>query len=282
MPRKKNVTNQSTRDAVNGPRAILRVPDVLLALASMRGGGSLAELSVQLAVPKTSLHRLLRTLERGGYLAHATGLYSLGPASFRLADLVSKAAPSLTFPACARPVIEWLAHETHETVMLGVLSEQQTEVRYVDVIDSTAPVRFTVPVGDRRPLFSAASGKALLAFLSPEAQKSYLSQTAFMQFTSHTTRKAELPGLLREIRKTAIAVDRSGRVEGATGIASPVFDRDGDLIASVSVAGPTERMDANREHIESLVREAGERISTVLGCAIYPVPRNDRRTVPKG
>lgn len=253
-----------------GPRAILRVPDVLIALASKRGGSSLAELSSQLEVPKTSLHRLLRTLERGGYLAHASGAYTLGPAAFHLANLVAKAAPSTAFPACARPVLDWLAHETRETVMLGVLSDSKNEIVYVDVIDSAAAVRFTVPSGDRRPLYSAASGKAVLAFLPPDVQRAYLARAKFARFTPHTTGKAELPRLLREIQTKVVAFDRGGKVEGASGIASPIFDGDGSVFASVSVAGPADRIEAHRAQIESNVRAAGERISRVLGCSTYP------------
>lgn len=271
MPPSRQPSTQNTRDESNGPRAILRVPEVLIALAAKREGSSLAELSVQLEVPKTSLHRLLRTLERAGYLTHQADLYLLGPASFHLASLVGKAAPSMTFPACARPVIERLAQETHETVMLGVLADRKTEIQYVDVIDSNASVRFTIPIGDRRPLFSAASGKAVLAFLPRAAQQAYLANTEFRRFTPDTTNKKALPGVLREVRERAVVFDRNGKIVGASAIASPIFDGDGKVFASVSVAGPTERIEANRKQIEPLVRTAGERISRTLGYGLdYP------------
>jgi DNA-binding IclR family transcriptional regulator len=264
-------TSKSTRDESSGPRAILRVPEVLIALAAKRDGSSLADLSAQLEVPKTSLHRLLRTLERAGYLSHQAGLYTLGSASFHLASLVGKAAPATAFPACARPVIEWLAEKTHETVLLGVLSDRNTEIVYVDVIDSDASVRFTIPIGDQRPLFSAASGKVVLAFLPRVKQQAYIENTEFIRFTPDTTRKKELPSLMREIQQKAVAFDRNGKVVGASAIASPIFDSDGKVFASVSVAGPTERMEAHRIKIEPLVRKAGERISRVLGySADYP------------
>jgi DNA-binding IclR family transcriptional regulator len=274
MPQSRKRSAPAAPKEAAGPRAILRVPEVLLALASSGGGSSLAALSAQLEVPKTSLHRLLRTLERGGYLSYVAGLYLLGPASFHLASLVGKAAPSSAFPACARPVLEWLATQSHETVMLGVLSDDKDEMVYVDVIVSDASVRFTIPSGDRRPLFSAASGKAALAFLPAAARRSYVANTEFTRFTALTTRKKELPSLLREIRSTAVAFDRGGKVVGAAAIASPIFNREGEVIASVSVAGPTERIEANRLQIAPLARSAGERISRLLGYdAVYPPPR---------
>jgi len=248
-----------------GPRAILRVPEVLIAIAARRGGVGLADLGQQLKLPKTSLHRLLTTLEHGGYVIRQAGLYTPGPESFRLARLIGQAAPSADFPASARPVLEWLAHETGETVMLCVLSERKTESIYVDVIESEAPLRFSVRVGNRRPLYSVAAGKTLLAFLPPKEQATYLDQTDFLQFTSDTSQKGEMPELLRQVRQEAVVFDRNGIVDGASGIASPVFDREGTIFCAVSVAGPTDRVALHRPRIEQLVLQAGERISRILG-----------------
>jgi DNA-binding IclR family transcriptional regulator len=248
-----------------GPRAILRVPEVLMAIAAKRGGSSLAELSQQLKLPKTSLHRLLNTLEHGGYLIRQAGLFIPGPESFRLAGLIGQATPAADFPACARPVLEWLARETGETVMLCTLSERGSESIYVVVIESESDLRFTVRVGNRRPLFSVAAGKAMLAFLPPEAQARYLDQTDFLQFTPDTTPKAEMPAVLRQARAAGVVFDRNGIVDGASGVASPVFDREGRVFCAVSIAGPTDRVVASRARTEALVLTAGERISRIVG-----------------
>lgn len=236
-----------------------------MAVAAKRGGSTAAELAQQLNLPKTSLHRLLSTLEHGGYVIRRAGLYTPGPESFRLARLIGQAAPAADFPASARPVLEWLAQETGETVMLCILSDRKTESIYVDVIESEAPLRFSVRVGNRRPLFSVAAGKAMLAFLPPAAQATYLEQTDFLQFTADTSHKSEMPELLRQVREQAVVFDRNGIVDGASGIASPVFDRDGGLFCAVSIAGPTDRVVAQRAQIEQLVLQAGERISRILG-----------------
>lgn len=236
-----------------------------MAVAARRGGVSLAELALQLALPKTSLHRLLRTLEGGGYLTHAGGLYAPGPESLRLANVLGRASQLADFPACARPLLEGLAAETGETVMLSVLSEAGAETIYVDVIESEAPLRFTLRVGNRRPLFSTASGKVMLAFSPAEARKRYLANADFLQFTLETSNRKDMPAILRQARDEAVVFDRNGIVDGASGVASPAFDRDGALFCAVSVAGPTERIEAHRARIEALVREAGARLSAVLG-----------------
>ena len=264
MPRSSDPSrNGSESDA--GPRAILRVPEVLMALAARPEGSSLAELAPQLNVPKTSLHRLLRTLERGGYLTSSSSVYRLGPTSFQLANLIARVAPSSTFPACARPTLETLARDSEETAMLGVVSGEEPQILYVDVIDSDAPIRFTLSVGDRRPLYCAASGKAVLAYFAPGARQGYVERTEFTAFTPRTSGPADMEPLLEAIRQSAIAFDNGGKVLGAAGIASPIFDREGAAIASISVAGPSERIEANRARLEPMVRNAGERISRLIG-----------------
>lgn len=247
-----------------------------MALAATPGGSTLTELAARLQLPKTSLHRLLRTLARGGYLASEGTVYHLGPTSFELAGLIRGAAPSQTFPACARPVIEELARDSEETVMLGVLSGEPPEILYVDVIESEAPIRFTLAIGDRRPLYCAASGKAALAFLPAGKQADYLARTDFTTFTPSTSRKQDMPALLREARRTAVAFDDGGKVAGASGIAGPVFGRQGEVLGAVSVAGPSERIAARRAEMETLVKRAADRITRLAGYGeAYPPVRAD-------
>lgn len=256
-----------------GPRAILRVPEVLMAVAAGGGGIAMAELAQDLKLPKTSLHRLLRTLEHGGFVVRAGGLYRPGPESFRLAAALAQAAPSAQFPACARPVMEVLAEETGETVMLSVMSDKLTESIYLEVIESASPLRFAMRPGNRRPLFAVASGKAMLAFQTPEQQQRYLDNADFLQFTVETTRKAEMPALLRRVRKSGVVYDRNGIVDGASGVASPVFDQDGQAFSALSIAGPTERIDARHGELEGQVLDAAQRISRILGYAgPFPPP----------
>lgn len=250
-----------------GPRAILRVPEVLMAIAASGAGIGIGELAQQLKLPRTSLHRLLRTLEHGGFVVRAGGLHRPGPESFRLAAALGQAAPAAQFPACARPVLDTLAEATGETVMLSVLSDTGSESIYLEVIESASPLRFAMRAGNRRPLYSVASGKAMLAFQPAGARRAYLEGAEFLAFTPETSRREEMPALLRRVREAGVVYDRNGIVDGASAVASPVFDRDGRAFCAVSIAGPTERMDARRGQFERLSLEAGQRVSRMLGFA---------------
>ena len=253
------------RSADANPRAILRVPDVLMAVAASPAGAHLVDLVESLGLPKTSLHRLLRTLEGGGYLLREGQTWRCGPESFRLARVLAAAAAPAEFPACARATMERLANETGETVMLSELSEGGRESIYMEVIESSSLLRFTMRPGHRRPLYSVASGKAMLAFQPESARRRYAEQTDFVAFTPETTTRAQLPAVLADIAASGVALDRNGIIEGASAIASPVFDAAGRAIAALSVAGPTDRIESQSAQISTLVREAGEHVSRRLG-----------------
>ena len=263
------------RHADANPRAVLRVPEVLIAVAAAPGGAHLTDLVQELNLPKTSLHRILRTLEAGAYLVRDGQSYRPGPESFRLARLLGAANPVAAFPACARSHMEWLADETGETVMLSELSESGTESVYLEVIESSAPLRFAMRPGHRRPLYSVASGKAILAFQSGAVQARYVDQAEFIAFTPETTTRENMRAVLAQVAVDGVVLDRNGMIEGASAIASPLFDADGQVVAAISVAGPTERIENHRARIADLVRQAGERISRRLGLlGAYPPGAN--------
>lgn len=256
-----------------GPRAGSRVLDILVAVAQTNAPQSLRQLTDHLDLPRASLHRLLRSLQASGFLIQKPGGYALGPKSYTLGHLINRSAPASEFPDCARLVLEWLAGETNETVILGMLSEQRTEIVYADVILADSPLRYAVPSGDRRPLYSSATGKSVLAFMPPEEQERYIAETRFEPITPYTTRKDQIGDMLATVRRTAVIHDKDGHFVGAGAIASPIFDRKGAVFASIVVAGPNERLEENPVPVEDLVREAGESISRILRYdGDYPPP----------
>ena len=251
-----------------GPRSALRVMDILQALSVEPEGLTLAKLSDRLKLPKTSVFSLLRALEAGGYVRSNDGHFTVGDQALKLGANLGQAR---SFPKCARPVLEWLARETEETILLGVLSEEGHEISYVDVIESEKPLRFAVRIGNRRPLYCTAAGKAMLAFLPNEFRTKYLAQTKFVKFTEDTSSKDELIAMFPNIRRQGVVVDANGIIDGATGIASACFDEAGLVSCSVTIAGPTTRLLATRARIEQLTLGAAQQISQILGYrGLYP------------
>lgn len=244
-----------------GPRSVLRVMNVLGTLASSAEGKTLASLSDELRLPKTSLFSLLKALEAGGYVRNAAGRYLLGAQALKLGANLSQAS---AFPRCARPTLEWLASETEETIMLGILAEGRHEVTYVDVIESEKLLRFAVRIGNRRPLYCTAAGNVLLAFMREDERQTYLDTNPFVRFTPMTCDRDQLLERIAEVRRTGTAFDIDGLIDGASGIAGAVFDESGHIRCTVSIAGPTVRLKDHAGELTRLVAAAAEELSRIL------------------
>lgn len=245
-----------------GPRSVIRVMDILDQLASAPTSLSLSFISDALDLPKTSTFNLLKALEKGGYVVQETGGYRLGAESFRLASAI---ASQQSLPALLRPVLESVARRCSETILLGVLADSGIEARYADVIESRSPLRFTVQVGDLRPLHCSTTGKLLLAHFSERRFRAYLAEVKREQYTPRTiTRKAELVAEIAAVRKNVIAENIDGMVEGITSYGVPVYDHGGAMRAALVISGPDVRMGPKAADIRALLLEAGREMSRLL------------------
>ena len=248
--------------------APLRVMQVIAAIASAEDGLSLGQLCEQLGVPKSSLFSLLRTLHSGGYIESDGGHHRLGEQAYNLAGVISRGR---SFPGNLRSTVMQLHNRCGETVMIQVPGESWTEMVCIDVVESNHWLRFKVNVGMRRPLYSTAPGLAMLAFAPREVQQHYVETTQLTRFTPDTvtTRKALLQQLAKA--RAECVVVSCASVEGATGVSAPIFGPDGEVRATVSIAGLSVRIERNVDKLSGMVRVAAEQMSRVLGFAqAYP------------
>ncbi len=142
---------------------------------------------------------------------------------------------------------------------------------YVDVIEASSWLRYSANVGAHRPLYSTSMGLTMLAFATPEQQRSYLDTARLSPVTAHTiTTKKGLLQAFRQIQAEGFAAS-SGSIEGAIGLSAPVFGSNGQLQAAVGMAGPTARYERNEASFVALVKQCGEQMSRALGyTGAYP------------
>jgi IclR family transcriptional regulator, acetate operon repressor len=242
-------------------RSAMRLVAVFEALAKSEEGMSLAELSVRIAAPKSSLLGILRSMVRLGYLEHAHDLYRFGPKSFRLAaDILAVRR----FPNLVRPIMQDLAAKSGETVFLVVLDQLARRVTYTEVIESANPLRYTVPTGTSRPLYSSAGGLMLLAFQEAAWVDGYLRATPLESLTPQTiTDPAQLRERLETIRRDGFAVSISETVPGAAGLAVPIFNADGSVAAGLLIGAPVDRFEQELPVLKRLLREAATRVAGI-------------------
>jgi DNA-binding IclR family transcriptional regulator len=262
MPRTRKIEETNgDRDVAGGPRSLTRLLGLFGVLSRAPDGMSLAELSVALESPKSSLLNLLRPLVAEGYLAHAQSVYRLGPSIFRLAAGVLAA---WNFPKLIRPFLEELSTRTEETVLLGVLNREAEVLTYVDIIDSPHPVRYQIPIGTTRPLYASAAGRLLLAYADKKFRDDYLGSVAFKSKTAIPMSRSALKVELDRIRQEGVSWSIDAYMKGLAAVAAPVFDGDGKCVASLNIAGPSERFRVELDFLKATVKEVAGKASGVV------------------
>lgn len=226
---------------------------ILKAFTSSAPSWGVTELSNQLGISKSTTHRVLSTLTDEGLLEQLpqTSQYRLGLVMF---DLVA-AVPSQRglHEAVLQPLSD-LRSATGETVQVGVLDERH--VIYVERLDSPNTLRFFTELGRRNHAHCTASGKVLLAFSSSAKRKRLLDGWDLIPKTEFTiVSTAELSADLTTVRRQGFAENRHESEVGVVSMAAPIRDARGITIASMSVAGPVERMDRDSSGMSEAVRK---------------------------
>lgn len=264
-----------------GPRAVIRVLQVLSEVSVQPQGITLSELAHQLALPKTTLHTMLRVLVAARYLVLSDGRFCIGSEAVQLgASLVG--APRV-FPDCIKGLLEDLAERTGETALCAQLTPDLKSCRYVASAETRNWLRFSVPVGSLRPAYATGSGQAMLAFLSSNDLRKALAGVRFERVTPRTVgSRLALLRSLAQVRERGISSVDSGTVAGVTALAAPIFDAAGICIAAVTVGGPTARLERRLAELETAVIEAAEQSSRMMGFSnawpqASPDPKSGRR-----
>jgi DNA-binding IclR family transcriptional regulator len=246
-----------------GIQSVRRAASLLRAFGSGAPELGVSELGRRLNLHKSTVSRLLATLESEGLLERAPGTekYRLGPEFARLAG---RADHFGDVREVARPFLVELAEVTRETANLAVLDGD--EVNNVDQVSGPHLVRIGNWVGRRTPLHCVANGKALLAFL-PKADLERLTAGPLPGLTPHTvTRPSALRAGLAQVRRQGYATALGEIEEGLNAIAAPIWDADGTVAAAISVSGPAYRVTPERvPQLGQITCEIARRVSSRMG-----------------
>jgi DNA-binding IclR family transcriptional regulator len=214
-----------------GVRSVRRALDILGLLSEERPLITLREITEITGLPKTTVLRLVQTLEESGLLWSDAGGYIAGPGLWRWAYL---ARGQWEIPRATRKVMRDLADRLGETVNIFV----PRDIHRVCVAheESPHPLRHVVDVGDEQPLWAGASSKILLR----DAPDTLLRRLALA--SSHDETYADrLRTSEQEAARRGYAVSNSEWDEGLTAVAVPITSASGAVIASLSVSGPNHR-----------------------------------------
>lgn len=245
------------------PMVLPRAFALLRLLAKHREGLSLSAISAELSAPKSSLSSTLRALSSEGYLRLQGTMYMLGPETFSLASAVLEGQ---TLIQIARPILEDLARESGETALLATLDSDRCHMTYVDIAESSDPIKYSVPIGTRRPLYATAGGQMFLAWFSDDERAKYWQETELVSFSSSTVLDAKLiESRLPEVRDNDISITRGEYSDQATGFACPIRDAKNELVAVLVTGAPTSRVQNSSKNYAGILVDAAGRISRTLG-----------------
>jgi IclR family transcriptional regulator, acetate operon repressor len=230
----------------------------ILELLAVHGTAGVTQLARELGVHKSTASRLVAALERRRLVEQVEdrGHYRLGVGVLKLAGATTA---RLDLAQEARPVCRRLASETGETVNLAVLSGGA--VLYFDQVSGTSTLSSYNWVGQHIPIHATSNGKALVSELDgPELTRVLGELVAYTPST--VTDRTVLDAQLVEVRERGFAVAADELDVGLTAVAAPVRDAHGDVVASVSVSGPSFRFDEARiAEVVPLVRAATAEVS---------------------
>ena len=234
----------------------------ILEILARSGESGVTEVAGQLGVHKSTAFRLVATLEQHGLVeqVEGRGKYRLGVGVLRLAGATSA---RLDVVQEARPLCRQLALDTGETVNLATLSGHSA--LYLDQAAGTSALQPHNWVGQHIPLHATSNGKVLMAWLPDDELTELLGQLP--AYTGATiTDRARLRRELSAVREQGHAVAVDELEVGLTAIAAPVRNAHADVVCSMSVSGPTFRLDAAEvEDVVPQLVSAAEELSHRLG-----------------
>jgi len=224
-------------------RAVDRALDILLCFTREEPARSLTQIAESIHMSKTTVHRLLATLENKRFITrdNSTGLYRLG---LRFIEMASLVLQDVELHRWVQPYLRRLVSEYGETVDLSILDG--SHVIYLEVIESSQRVKLAAAVGQRLPACFTASGKALLAYL-PEEQAQKIISDNLAGASNHTAVSAsEIMADLRVTAERGYAISEQEYEEEINAVATPIFDKDNIPIASIAIVGPSFRLSKDR------------------------------------
>ncbi len=247
----------------NTIKSLDRALEVLVALGEMQSA-TLSQIAGELGQSPATIYRVLSTFQGRGFVdfdEHAQE-WCIGPAAFltgshflRRTSLVER----------ARPIMRELMQNTGETANLGI--ERDGMVLFLGQVETHATIRAFFPPGTASAMHASGIGKALLCRMDDKRQRQVLAAGQLEAFTPHTLTDPEaMIADLRAAKARGYAFDGEERNIGMRCIAAPVFNVFGEVVAGISVSGPTARITDDRiDTLAADVMVAAARLTRAIG-----------------
>lgn len=249
-------------------RSLERGLAVLEAVATAGDSMTLADTARKLGLHRSTAHHLMQSLVSLGWLRQEEikRSYELTP---KLYQLTGRRWSAEQLGGIAQPLLELLTRETGEGSSVAAWIDGTVTIAAKRETDG--PVRVVQDVGAVRPLYCTAVGKAIGGWLPrPEVLAALRSEPMAQRTPKTITTQSAFESELRRIRSAGYAIDDEEQFEGLRCIAMPVFCYTGEVVASMCVVGPKDRMTHQklmvvRAPLTALSRRLSEKLGYVTG-----------------
>lgn len=221
------------------------------------------EINGDLDLPKQTVHRLVNTLEREGFLVREQS-GNRYRASRRTRQMASGLLNSSRVHLARHQILADVSDRLRESVNFVVPDE--TGMHYLDRVETDWPFRIQLPIGSNVPFHCTASGKCFMASLGKSAREKLLASLTLTEMTKNT--RTEVDVLLKELADCArqgYALDDEEFIDDMVAVAVPVTDPQGRFVAALATHGPVQRLtlDIAREN-RFVLMDAAEKLTDAL------------------
>lgn len=245
----------------NNVRSINRALQILKCFNWNEREFTLTEIANKLDLPKSTVTRLLATIESEGFISKniKTNHYKLGNTIYYL-GLIAK--ESMDLRQISNQIMEEICRTTKETVNLYLL--ENLEKVCFNQIESPLAIKRYVRIGERSPIWYGATGKVILAYLDEKVW--YEMAKHLKSYTEKTiVDPHEFIEELEKIRNRGYAVSVGEKESDVGCVAAPIFDDSCNVIGCTSISGPTYRFPEDTDYFVSLIIDGARKISNKLG-----------------
>jgi DNA-binding IclR family transcriptional regulator len=253
-------TRQQDKKVVPAAQRALAVLELLMA---SRNGLAVSEIARSLGLPRSTTFYIVNTIEECGYIYRSStrGRYTF---TAKLLEMAGRSLECLGVREPAAPFLRTLMQKTGLTVHMGVLA--QNEVVLIDKVAPATSQQLATWVGKRMPIHCTGMGKALMAYL-PEKQIEHHIQQGLIRYNDNTIVSAgRLKDELLRVQSHGYALDDEEETVGLRCIGAPVFDKNHQAVAAISIAGTSEQLSDERlDRLVRAVKQAAASVSAQLG-----------------
>ena len=241
--------------------SITRVLDIIEAISTAKHPPTPLDLSIELDIPKPSIHRLLQTLEHEKFIKlDIYGGYVIADRTYKLLMSSWEQEPRKIERLA---ILQKLSDQMNETCGIAILNNNQ--MFYTDRVQANWPLQVYLPVGSTVPLWCTSSGKLFLSFQPESRRKKILEHLPIAQLTKNTiTDYVLLEENLNYIFQHQIGTDNEEFIAGMVACSVPI-KRAGTIIACLYVHAPTIRKSLDDLlAFEPLLRKAADDLSKLV------------------